>query len=167
MTINQGMMSSNKDDWETPDDMFDNLNYEFHFDVDVCAHELNHKMIPYISPEQNGLKTDWFEYGKTVWMNPPYGSQTLSWVKKAYQFGQNGGTAVCLLPSRMGNTWFMDYVMKASEWRVVRGRLKFIGASSSAPFPSMIVIFTSSREPLKVIECDLLGKIVTPISTIS
>lgn len=31
------MFSSKTDLWETPQDFFDRLNEEFHFDIDVCA----------------------------------------------------------------------------------------------------------------------------------
>ena len=35
--------------------------------------------------------------------------------------------------------------MKAAEIRLVRGRLKFGGATTSAPFPSAVVIFDASK----------------------
>lgn len=38
--------------------------------------------------------------------------------------------------------WFHEYILLvASEIRFIRGRLKFGGAKSNAPFPSMVVIF--------------------------
>ena len=41
--ITKGLFSSNKDMWETPQDFFDKLDDEFHFDIDVCATHENHK----------------------------------------------------------------------------------------------------------------------------
>lgn len=35
--------SSKTDDWATPQDFFDKLDKEFHFDLDPCADEHNHK----------------------------------------------------------------------------------------------------------------------------
>ena len=35
--LNTSLFSSNKSDWETPQDLFDRLDREFMFDVDVCA----------------------------------------------------------------------------------------------------------------------------------
>ena len=37
------MFSSATDNWSTPQDFFDKLNDEFHFTLDVCADENNHK----------------------------------------------------------------------------------------------------------------------------
>ena len=37
------MFSSATDNWATPQDFFDKLNTEFHFDLYVCADEINHK----------------------------------------------------------------------------------------------------------------------------
>lgn len=34
--INNGLMSSNDQTWETPNDLFDELNLLFNFNVDVC-----------------------------------------------------------------------------------------------------------------------------------
>ena len=66
--INQGMMTSNTPEWATPQDVFDKLNDEFHFDVDVCANESNAKCEEFFSKEQDGLKMDWggFDVGATL-----------------------------------------------------------------------------------------------------
>ena len=45
------MFSSKTDLWATPQDLFDELNNEFHFDIDVCADESNHKCDKYYSKE--------------------------------------------------------------------------------------------------------------------
>lgn len=41
----------------------------------------------------------------------------------------------------------MTIDMQASEIRLIRGRLRFGGASSGAPFPSAIVIFGTPKYP--------------------
>ena len=66
------MFSSKTDLWATPQDLFDELNSEFHFDIDVCADESNHKCDKYYSKEQDGLKQIWMG---TVWCNLPYGRE--------------------------------------------------------------------------------------------
>jgi len=35
--LNQGLFTSKTDLWETPQLLFDQLNEEFNFDIDVCA----------------------------------------------------------------------------------------------------------------------------------
>lgn len=37
------MFSSKSDEWETPQELYDELNKEFHFTLDPCANEQNHK----------------------------------------------------------------------------------------------------------------------------
>ena len=50
------MFSPKSDLWETPQDFFDELNREFHFNLDVCALPENAKCARYFTPEQDGLK---------------------------------------------------------------------------------------------------------------
>ena len=147
MGINKGMMSSKSDEWETPQDLFDELDEEFGFQLDPCATEENAKCPLYWIKEQDGLKRSWTVWSP-VFMNPPYGRQIGKWVKKAYEESQEG-TVVCLLPARTDTRWFHDYIwdrerhcpQEGVEVRFLKGRLKFGGAKNSAPFPSMIVVF--------------------------
>ena len=37
MSINAGLFSSATDEWETPQELFDELNAEFEFNLDACA----------------------------------------------------------------------------------------------------------------------------------
>ena len=55
----KGLFSSNSDEWATPQDLFDKLNEEFHFDYDPCATSENHKCLLWTSKEDDGLTTDW------------------------------------------------------------------------------------------------------------
>ena len=57
--INQGMFTSNRDDWETPADLFKSLDSEFHFTLDPCSSDSNHKCDKYFTKESDGLKQDW------------------------------------------------------------------------------------------------------------
>ena len=131
------MFSSKSADWETPQWLYDELDKEFHFTVDVCATEKNAKCRDFFSLEVDGLEQNW---RGVCWMNPPYGRTIGKWVRKAYEESQNGATVVCLLPSRTDTAWWHDYCLKG-EIRFLRGRLKFSNSKNSAPFPSVIVIF--------------------------
>ena len=68
--MNNCMFSSNKQDWETPQWLFDELNQEFHFTLDVCANKKNHKCKKYFDESIDGLKQNW--ENETIWCNPPY-----------------------------------------------------------------------------------------------
>ena len=51
--------SSKSPEWETPQWLFDLLDKEFHFKLDVCASKENHKCEKYFSKEEDGLNQKW------------------------------------------------------------------------------------------------------------
>ncbi len=132
------MFSSKTDQWETPQDFFDRLNDEFHFNVDVCAAPGNAKCGTYFTKESDGLLQSW---RGTCWCNPPYGREIGKWVQKAYLSSRDGSTVVMLLPARTDTKWFHEYIYNQAEIRFIKGRLKFGNSKNSAPFPSMVVVF--------------------------
>ena len=132
-------------EWETPKELFETLNNEFHFTLDPCANTENAKCDLYFTSDINGLAQDWGKH--SVFMNPPYGKTISQWVIKAYFASQLGATVVCLLPARTDVGWWWDYCMKG-EIRFIKGRVKFKGRNTKgvlvnypATFPSAIVIF--------------------------
>ena len=138
MAISEALYSSQTDMWETPQDLFDDLDREFHFDLDVCAIPENAKCKKFYTPEQDGLRQPW---DGTCWCNPPYGRDIGKWVRRALFASVGGATVVMLLPARTDTRWFHDYIYKRAEIRFLKGRLKFGSSKNSAPFPSMVVIF--------------------------
>lgn len=128
-------------EWATPQNLFDELNREFGFTVDVAANTDNAKVSRYYTKEVDGLSQSWD--GETVWCNPPYGREIADWVKKA---ATSEATTVMLVPARTDVRWFHDYVYGIAETRFIRGRLKFGNAKENAPFPSMIIIFRNGEK---------------------
>lgn len=82
--------------------------------------------------------------GGGVWCNPPYGKEIINWVRKASEEIENDycDFIVMLLPARTDTRWFQKYVYGKAELHFVNGRLKFGENESSAPFPSLIAIYT-------------------------
>lgn len=153
------MFSSATDEWETPRAFFDTLRMEFHFVLDVAASLENRKVHDYFGPDhvvpmfQDALALNWSNWigrSSACWMNPPY-SRGLQgeFIAKAALERMRGVLTVALLPARTDTKAFHAHVYDASKWapregieiRFIPGRLKFGGASNSAPFPSMLVIF--------------------------
>jgi phage N-6-adenine-methyltransferase len=134
--ITTGLMSSLTDEWATPQALFDELNAEFGFELDVCADDWNHKCERYFTKETDGLAQEWTG---TCWMNPPYGREIGKWMKKAVESAEAGATVVCLVPARTDTAWWHDYAAKGTV-RFIRGRLKFGDGQNSAPFPSALVV---------------------------
>lgn len=135
------MFSSNTDNWSTPQEFFDELNREFHFNLDPCADDTNHKCEKYYTRAEDGLIQNWGG-GHTVFCNPPYGREISKWVEKAFnESRKEKTTVVMLIPARTDTRWFHDYIYRNAEIRFIRGRLKFGDSKNSAPFPSMVVVF--------------------------
>lgn len=142
--MNKVFFSSKSVEWATPQDFFDKLDKEFHFDLDPCADPHNAKCVNYFTKEQDGLQQDWG--GHSVFVNPPYSRKIGQWVAKGYVESQKRGTiVVMLIPARTDTSWFHDYIYTNAEIRFVRGRLKFGSGDGRAPFPSMVVIFKGDK----------------------
>jgi site-specific DNA-methyltransferase (adenine-specific) len=117
-----------RDTWKTPRHVYEQLDAEFAFDFDPCPP----------LPEFDGLNVNW---GKSNFVNPPYGNVIALWLAKARQEQANGKGSVFLIPSRTDTRWWHDHVMQADEIRFIKGRLKFDDQKNPAPFPSAVVVF--------------------------
>lgn len=125
---------------ETPSWLFNELDSEFHFNLDPCSTDENAKCENHYTKKENGLEQNWGGY--RVYCNPPYGKQISKWVRKAYE---SNTLVVMLLPSRTDTKWFHDYCLRYGEVRFIKGRLKFGNGIGNAPFPSMIVVFRERK----------------------
>lgn len=163
--MNKVVFSSEKLDWGTPQDLFDELNEKHRFLLDAAATAENTKCMRFISPEQDALAIEW--KANRVWLNPPYGRGIGRWTAKAREEALKGKLVVMLIPARTDTRWWQDTVTqplgegihqanyfdtttqsieiygKLGEVKIqfLRDRLKFEGAEQGAPFPSAIVTF--------------------------
>lgn len=87
-----GMRTSLTDKWATPQYLFDALDKEFNFTLDVCADESNHKCSQFYTERDDGLSKPWTG---VCWMNPPYGREIGKWVEKAKNAARGGGPSWC------------------------------------------------------------------------
>lgn len=147
--MNDVHYSTNKDEWETPASIFDPLDMEFDFEIDVCATQQNRKLPVYFSETIDGLAQDWSGLGwKRSWCNPPY-SNLKAWIAKNAAEAKGGMTCVMLIPARTDTKAWHAHIYDAAHWqfrigvevRFLPGRVKFVGGAHCAPFPSCIVIF--------------------------
>lgn len=148
-------LSHKSDEWQTPQELFDQLSAEFGpFDMDVAANIKNSKCFYFagLDTKEDGLQSSWM---KVNWCNPPY-SQVKEFIAKAAEQQKLGKVTVMLIPARTDTRFFHDYIYQQPrvEVRFLRGRLKFInpngpllrgtrmnGSNDAAPFASMVVIF--------------------------
>jgi hypothetical protein len=161
--VNSVLFSSQKDDWETPKSLFNELNDEFNFQIDLCANENNSKCESYCS--------DIFRFNPDLltcgFMNPPYGKSIIKYIERAWQLSTKM-KVVCLVPARTDTKWwsiFWDREQgKPKPGCKVRfypykphhkSRLKFEylgipfldekGRAQTAPFPSAVVIMDRTQ----------------------
>jgi phage N-6-adenine-methyltransferase len=151
----QTLFGSATGEWSTPQDLFDQLDREFHFVLDAAADERNAKCLHYLGhggvrPDALADGVNWADVaaqlgqpGGSIWLNPVYGRGLQLWLTKAWEAAQShpGCTVVVLLPARTDTAWFHAYAPMASEIRFLEGRLKFGGMEAGAPFPSMLLVF--------------------------
>ena len=147
--FNKVVWKSTNIEHNTPLDLYKQLDEEFHFTLDPCTTEDNPLGTPnFFTKKDDGLKQPW--KGHTVYVNPPYSrkrGEPYDWIKKAYiESRDSNTTVVMLLASRTGTRWFHEFCTKAEEVRFLKGRLKFSGMQNSAPFDSLVVIFTGQND---------------------
>lgn len=119
-----------KDLYQTPLSLFQSLDKEFNFNVDVAASSENSLVYSYFDEETNGLIYDWSRL--TCWCNPPY-SNIMPWVEKAAKESKKGATVVMLVPADPSVKWFKRAWETANEVRFINGRISFIGARTGLP----------------------------------
>jgi phage N-6-adenine-methyltransferase len=151
--VDKALFSSNSDSWQTPKKLYNELNKTYEFELDPCTTKDNPLNTPYFyTKEDNGLKRSW-NYGN-VFVNPPYNKEISKWLEKAiYEIKYSNiiEYIVFLLPVRTDTQWFHKYIynIENADYRnhietvyYLKGRLKFTNSKNSAPFPSMLVIFS-------------------------
>jgi hypothetical protein len=147
------------DDWITPKWLIERIGP---FDLDPCESMTQ----PWpcaergINVQQNGLLQPW---SGSVWMNPPYGKRTNTWLEKLAAHG-NG---VALVFARTETRMFFDHVWPHySAMLFLRGRLTFCfpdGKGSKAAHNSggpSVLIGYGGRAAELLSECVDLGAIV-------
>jgi len=164
-----------RQDWETPQALFDELNAEYNFGLDAAANERNHKCDRWLGPgglAPDALAVDWDTLTKdgndeplggdfdNIWVNPPF-NQPIKWLRKAYEAVNTGQcTVVMLLPVSLSPAWFRDYA-SGGFIRVLTKRLRFeYGGepfSNSADFDAMIVELGGSEvtRPREILQIQL------------
>ena len=61
------MATSQSNEWGTPQDLFNSLDAEFHFTLDVAASAANAKCQRFLTEEDNALALSW--QTETCWLN--------------------------------------------------------------------------------------------------
>ncbi len=124
-----------KDCWQTPQALFDAIDREFNFDVDVCASDNNKLCSFFFSAKFSALENEWTNTWLTnchptrsFFMNPPYSQTALFLERAAQQAKKHNINVVALVNANTDTKWFADAVKAANEIRLITGRVSFIRA---------------------------------------
>lgn len=150
------LFASNNDEWQTPQGLFHYLNDKFNFTMDLAASDTNHLAEKYYTKESNALLQDWQD--EVAFCNPPY-SIVGQFINKAMEQKDKAKVICMLVASRTDTKAFQN--MTNAYVLFIKGRLKFIGAKHSAPFPSALIFLGSEINTVeKKLRNQILGTLV-------
>ena len=148
-------MSSRDQTWQTPAPLLASILAAAGreaFDLDPCS-PAGDGPVPALTrwtESDDGLARPWTGL---VFVNPPYSRALPRWVAKCATEAASGAVVVALVPSRTDTQWWHNGVVGASaDVIALKGRLKFGGGTSSAPFPSAIVVWGDSQLAERIAE---------------
>lgn len=149
-------MSLDKDERETPPELFKALDDRFGFTLDAAASAKNAKL-PRFNSLEDPNRFDW--KGERVWCNPPY-SEIRVWVEKALISGAE--LVYLLVPNWTDRAWWQELIEPCRD----RGqglrtefmpRHRFLKDGK----PIMIVNKKTGKETVGQPEFGLVGIIIT------
>jgi phage N-6-adenine-methyltransferase len=156
---NQADLTTGNACWETPPAIFDALDAEFHFDVDLTADAARAKCRTWLGPgsthglhAHDAIAAPWACYGDTGYSNPPYGRFVGQMLAKAKWEADKGFTSVLLLPMRVTVAFRAHVLRGAAELRFCDKRITFwengaprinprTGKPDPALFDSIVVVY--------------------------
>ena len=138
MTGNDGTGNiEERDDWQTPQWLFDILNSQYDFSFDCCADDKNTKCHVW---GEDFLDCDEFFKSDVCWMNPPF-SKALHMFD---HFFNNVNKGVCIYRcDNMETKIWQDIILKNATWVFIpKGRISYEGKTGKGSrFPSALIGF--------------------------
>lgn len=130
-----------REDWETPDGLYDYLNLAFDFRVDLAASPENTKCKLFLTESMS--EEDIFRIRRKVgarwaFTNPPYkqkGNEMRAEMERVFTWD----SVVGLIPAALCNEWFKPIYTRCSDIFLL-GRIPFKGASAGAKFDVCLVV---------------------------
>lgn len=159
MSLNAALFSSDNQHWNTPKIVLDLVRQVAPIEFDPAS---NPESIVGAEREcmTNGLEIKWPTEG-LIFCNPPY-SDIKAWAEKAFRAADHNSTIIMLVPVRVDTKWF-QHMWTAKAICFWHGRLKFLGAPTSAPFPSCLCFWGSDELRYRFIKIfSTVGYVVQP-----
>lgn len=125
-----------RDDWHTPQWLFDKLNKQYSFNVDCCASKKNAKC----SMWHNDFLNKLINKVLVCWMNPPF-SKAEAMFSHFFKVVKKG---VCIYRcDNMETKIWQDIILKHATWIFIpKGRISYEGKEGKGSrFPSALIGF--------------------------
>lgn len=133
--------------WRTPLALFQALDAEFGFDIDLAADTSNHLCPRWLGPGglvEDALAVDWPTLGRAGWLNPPYSTDMILQFMEATARHSHRMTIVTLTPLDPSTEWW-EFTRMATEIREMPHRVPYLKADGvtdpGAMFSSVVSIF--------------------------
>lgn len=138
--------NSERDEWETPQWLFNTLNSQYNFDIDCCASERNKKCNNYKSKFETSclyppdLKLNY----KVGWMNPPFSKATEMFKTFFSIIGK--GVAIYRCDNMETKIW-QEIIFPNATWIFIPDkRIAYEGMEGSGSrFPSALIGFNVEK----------------------
>lgn len=148
--MTETVLHNPRQEWQTPQDFFDQVNKEFQFAVDVCATPNNAKCSVFIPPELDALQVDWHAVWPThrYWCNPGFANLD-PWCQKMHhevRRSSDPDACGCVLGLLSAAPWLTHYCyLFAKEIRILYPRVQFVPADgikrSSNSRDNVLIVF--------------------------
>jgi hypothetical protein len=136
-----------RDDWRTPDGVLCAVRDVAPIVVDPCASsDRSHWFgVHNLTDAEDGMSLEWTSLvaNGLAFVNWPY-SKSAAWADKVITEAKLGCPIVVLCGARPGARWYRKAVSHADAVAEWRGRIRFVGAAHSAPFPSALLAYNLS-----------------------
>jgi site-specific DNA-methyltransferase (adenine-specific) len=122
-----------RDEWETPDWLFNKLDNQYGFLLDCCANETNTKCRWFLSDFEKAWTTL-----SPCWMNPPF-SKALAMFKHFFDVVSEG-VSIYRCDNMETKVW-QDIIFPNADWIFIpKGRVNYIGFDGAGSrFPSALI----------------------------
>ena len=127
------------DEWGTPQELWDKLNKQYNFTIDLAASAENTKCDSYLAKDNSFLDWDFGDlFGHVFWLNPPF-SLSHAFFTHLNMLGSKCGVAIYKASNTETKTW-QEQIFKSATWvHFLAKRINYEGSGKSAPFPSALI----------------------------
>jgi len=152
-----------RDLWATPKWLFDWLNNEYNFDIDLASNAENAKCYYHLTEKDDALNTDWMDYAVSIplsdatlpigFLNPPY-SKIAPWVHQAISEMDDGFSTVMVIPCPNGESYYEEVFNRATRITFIHGRISF---EASCDYEKIVKVKGKPDKVIKIKKGDLIA----------